>query len=35
MPDCSFVAKGKDDDEVMRKATERRDPGVARAEQTV
>jgi predicted small metal-binding protein len=22
MPDCSFVAKGKDDDEVMRKATE-------------
>jgi predicted small metal-binding protein len=22
MPDCSFVAKGKDDDEVMRKAAE-------------
>ena len=22
MPDCSFVARGKDDDEVMRKATE-------------
>jgi predicted small metal-binding protein len=22
MPDCNFVAKGKDDDEVMRKAAE-------------
>jgi predicted small metal-binding protein len=22
MPDCSFVAKGKDDDEVMQKAKE-------------